>query len=113
MTSSQALLFKELDRVRNVLVDADLLWFESQRHAEKLREVKDLDVLIENGVLTSKDILDIYKSTKERIKAVSLEAVKKEPLSNIKEVAATITACTVAIHVLLVLIAVITVIKLW
>ncbi|MCJ8278143.1 MAG: MFS transporter [Bdellovibrionales bacterium] len=50
-------------------------------------------IAIENGLMSSKDILDLYKKTRERIKAVSNEAIKKEPLSNIKEVASTITAC--------------------
>lgn len=51
-------------------------------------------ILLENGIMTAKDILDLYKHTKERIHQVSLEASKRKPLDDIKEISSTITACT-------------------
>lgn len=51
-------------------------------------------LLMDHSILSSKDILDIYKSTEARIKHVSNEVVTKKPLEKIDEVATSITACT-------------------
>ncbi len=51
-------------------------------------------LLMDHSILSSSDILDIYRNTEDRIKHVSNEVISKKPLQKIEDVAASITACT-------------------
>jgi 2-oxoisovalerate dehydrogenase E1 component len=51
-------------------------------------------ILIENGILSSKEILDLYKSVRARVTHVSNYAVTRPKLKRPQEVRASITACT-------------------
>ncbi|MEK6555614.1 MAG: thiamine pyrophosphate-dependent enzyme [Bdellovibrionota bacterium] len=51
-------------------------------------------ILIENGILNSKEILDLYKGVRERVTKVSNYAVTRPKLKRPQEVRASITACT-------------------
>ncbi len=74
---------------------------ESNYHS--LTQIKDTEkndpilhsarLLIENNLLSSEEILNLYHSTRERIKNISNEVVIREPLKTIEEVANSITAC--------------------
>lgn len=50
--------------------------------------------LIENEILSSEEILNIYKQIKQRVNHISEEVVLRKPLDNINEVSQSITACT-------------------
>lgn len=50
-------------------------------------------LLIEQGILSAQDILNLYQKTKERVDAVAQEVVTRPPLQEISEVAASIEAC--------------------
>ncbi len=52
-------------------------------------------LLIENQVLSSQEILNLYEHIRKRIFHVSQEVVTRRPLENIDEVAASITACEI------------------
>ncbi|MEM7646096.1 MAG: thiamine pyrophosphate-dependent dehydrogenase E1 component subunit alpha, partial [Pseudomonadota bacterium] len=49
--------------------------------------------LIEMGLLSGEDILNIYQQTREKIRHISEEVVLREPLKKIEQVQTTITAC--------------------
>ncbi len=51
-------------------------------------------LLIENEILSSEEILSLYKHVKQRIQHVSEQVVLRRPLENIDDVAASITACS-------------------
>lgn len=50
-------------------------------------------ILIENGILSSKEILDLYKSVRERVTQVSNVAVKRPKLKTPQEVRASLISC--------------------
>lgn len=50
-------------------------------------------LLIENEILSSEEILNIYKHIKQRIQFISQQVVERKPLQTIDEVAQSITAC--------------------
>jgi 2-oxoisovalerate dehydrogenase E1 component len=49
---------------------------------------------VENGIATQDQILSIYETIREQVRAVSESAMKRPQLSRAKDVRATITACT-------------------
>lgn len=50
-------------------------------------------LLLENGLATAHDIIDIYEQVREQVRAVSESALQRPQLSDPAEVRATITAC--------------------
>lgn len=51
-------------------------------------------LLIEMGIMDSKKVVDLYQATKERIFHVSNEMTYRKPLTNINDIASSITACS-------------------
>lgn len=51
-------------------------------------------ILVENGILSASEVLDVYSSVRERVTAVSNYAVTRPKLKTPQEVRASLTACT-------------------
>ncbi len=52
-------------------------------------------LIVENGIATEAQILDLYETVREQVRAVSESAMKRPQLSKPEEVRSTVTACVV------------------
>jgi 2-oxoisovalerate dehydrogenase E1 component len=70
------------------------------RSLQQIQETESQDpllhsarTLIEHGILSSQQVLEIYQAIKDQVNAVTQEVLNHPPLKSIEEVASSITAC--------------------